>query len=206
MRRPLALAVLVLAAALAGATASAPPQVAGAADDIDPGSAVTSSDPKAMRTSLRELARAWSDGGGKFGYPYWSKAQQRWRTHEITAPMFREYVTGYRDRLVLGCDLLDEVSVDEDVARSVAELVVEACRRRVDALREQQRYLGDTIRSAAGGPDVDTEALDASAADHEAKAGEAMEQSFRDTRLAMDRAQAALDAADFDRLHEDAFL
>lgn len=161
---------------------------------------------RATRTELRELARAWADGGGTFGYPFWGKAQQRWRTGEITASMFREYVTGYRDRVMLGCDLLEDVETSTEVSGDVRELVVQSCRSRLDGLREQQRALDDLIRSAGGAEDADIESLDESQAEHEAAAREAFQDSYRRARLAMDLAQLELEGAGLDPIDEGSFI
>lgn len=206
---------LPAALALLGAIAFAP--VVGAATNdagnaIDPVTETTqerrapSEDERAMRSELRELERAWADGGGTFGYPFWEKAGQRWRTKEITTPMYREYVTGYRDRLVVGCQLLDQVDTGSDTATEVRELVLEACERRVDALRAQQRSLDEQIRRSSGDPDVDVAASEEQGAEHDREADEALQESFRMAREAMDLGQAELDAAGLERVSEDAFL
>lgn len=185
---------------------------------------------------LRDLARAWSDGGGRYGYPFWDKAAHRWRAGEISASLFREYVTGYRDRLVSGCDLLNGVDTSTDVSDDVRALVMDACTARLEGLRMQQRMLDEVIRdearpadTAAGAPQGSREAAssaplvdadpDAAAkiadesvaaeqrrAELEAGADAKFQEAWRDARLAMDQAQAELDAQGSDRLAEDAFI
>lgn len=203
------IAAMVAAGATAVAVASAPQQVAGATTPAVPGArgpAVATEDDRAMRSELRALARAWADGGGTFGYPFWSKAAQRWRRGEITAAVFREYVTGYRDRLVLGCDLLDDVDTEIDPTDEVQALVADACRSRIEALREQQRALDASIQATIAGADADIEELETEMAEHEANAAEKLQESFRGTRLGMNLAQSRLERAGLAPLREDAFL
>jgi hypothetical protein len=164
-----------------------------------------SADDRRMSHELRDLASAWADGGGTFGYPFWDKAGQRWRTGEITTTMYREYVTGYRDRLVLGCDLLDAIDTSTEVADEVRGRVLDSCHERVDALRAQQRWLDARI-AADTAPDDDVAAAEERATTAEAEAEAHLEDSYRDARLALDQAQAALDAVGLKRLHEDAFI
>lgn len=181
-------------------------------------------DARSMRAELDRLARAWADGAGTFGYPFWEKAGQRWRTGQITTPMYREYVTGYRDQLEIACELLDGVETSTDTAGDVRRLVRSSCRSRLTGLRVQQRWLREQIQrdalpdgaDADDAPDAADDAvsdvdakraeLDAEIATHEAEARDALQESFRDARLAMDAAQSALDAAGLSRLPEDAFI
>ena len=159
-----------------------------------------------MRRELKALASAWADGGGTFGYPFWEKARQRWAMRQITTSMYREYVTGYRDRLVVGCDLIDQVDTETEVAGDVRRLVMDACESRVEALRAEQRSLDLQIRRDGGDPDVDPTSVEEDIAGHDADALEAFQASFRDARLAMDLAQTELDLAGLERLPEDAFV
>lgn len=170
-----------------------------------------------LRDELAELARAWMLGGGEFGYPFWEKAGQRWTGGQVTTPIYREYSTGYRDRLRAGCELLDSLDVDADVAREVRSLIEDSCRRRIEALRAQQRWLDTLIEldvpaTPAGTPaDQEAEAeriaeLQATAAEHESAYREALQDSYRGARLAMTLAQSALDARGLERLPEDAFI
>lgn len=161
---------------------------------------------KTMRAELRELARAWADGGGTFGYPFWEKARQRWAQRQITTPMYREYVTGYRDRLDAGCELVDRVDTSTEVSTEVRELVLRACDERVDALRAQQRSLDEQIRRDSGDPELNPDASIARIAELDAEAHEHLQASFRATREAMNLTQAALDEAGLERLAEDAFI
>jgi hypothetical protein len=165
-----------------------------------------SEDERTMRAELRELARAWADGGGTFGYPFWEKARQRWAARQITTPMYREYVAGYRDRLDAGCELVDRVDTSTDVSTAVRELVLSACDERVDALRAQQRSLDEQIRRDSGDPDLDAAASEERIGELDQEALEHLTASFRATREAMDAAQAALDEAGLERLPEDAFI
>ena len=165
-----------------------------------------SEDERTMRAELRELERAWADGGGTFGYPFWEKARQRWAQRQITTSMYREYVTGYRDRLDAGCELVDRVDTDADVSTEVRELVLRACDERVDALRTQQRSLDEQIRRDGAAPELDAEASEERIRELDVEAMEHLQESFRSTRLAMDLAQAALDEAGLERLAEDAFI
>jgi len=202
VRRVLAAGATILAiSSLAVASAAA----VDAGDGATPDTAPTPSRPQ-LASELRALAQAWSDGGGAFGYPFWEKAGQRWRQKQVTTTMYREYVTGYRDRLVLGCPLVDSVDVEEAEAVDVKELLVEACTRRIDGLRAQQQWLDELVHEAGRDPDADADAIAERIAEREAQATEALQDSWRGTRLAMDSAQAALDAIDEERLAEDAFL
>jgi hypothetical protein len=161
---------------------------------------------RTMRRELRELARAWADGGGTFGYPFWEKARQRWARRQITTPMYREYVTGYRDRLDSGCELVDRVDTSTETSTDVRELVLEACDERVEALRTQQRSLDEQVRRDSGDPDLDAAASEERIGELDADALEHLQTSFRATREAMDLAQSALDEAGLERLAEDAFI
>lgn len=191
---------------------------AGAAIDAraaGPGDGVTSvetttPDPSArqLHQDLRRLERAWSDGGGRFGYPFWEEAGQRWRTSQISAAMYREYVTGYRDSLELGCPLVDAIDLETDIARGLRDRLVEACTDRLDGLRAQDRWLQALIRrDVEVDADADTtDAINDSIATYDEQARAKFEESFRGTREAMDAAQAALDAAEAERIDESAFL
>lgn len=171
-----------------------------------------------MAAELRELEDAWARGGGTYGYPFWEKAGHRWRTGRISAPMYREYVTGYRDRLVPGCGLLRRAELDTRVGGVVRRLLLDACELRVEALRAQQRALDDRIRQERVVPEAGSEQvedaedleqldeLEQRIARHEEEANASLQQSYRAARLALDHAQAALDAAKLSRLAEDAFI
>jgi hypothetical protein len=161
-----------------------------------------------VRRDLRALARAWEEGGGRFGYPFWEKAGQRWADTQITTPMYREYVTGYRDRLRAGCELLDSVDIETAEARDVRSLALDACRTRVDALRDQQRWLDDLIHrdSATGPQDAELVELEERIAERETAWRSELQESYRDARLAMDLAQSELDELGLERLAEDSFL
>ncbi|MCW2960325.1 MAG: hypothetical protein JWM25_896 [Thermoleophilia bacterium] len=203
MKRHHLLLILLLAviALLPAATSSsgadlAPPEPAPKPSDDD----------RRMRSDLVQLADAWAAGGGRFGYPFWDKAAQRWRAHEISASLFREYVTGYRDRLVVGCEALDDVDVDGDLARDVRELVTDSCDDRIEGLRAQQRWLDELILREAGRAGLDLEESDERLAELDAETQDRFTKSFRATRLAMDQLQAALDEQGMDRLPEDAFI
>jgi regulator of protease activity HflC (stomatin/prohibitin superfamily) len=158
-----------------------------------------------MRRELRDLASAWADGGGTYGYPFWEKAGQRWRTGEISTTLYREYVTGYRDRLVLGCDLLDAIDTSTKVADEVRSRVLDSCHERVDALRAQQRWLDARI-DADSAPSTDDAAAEERATKAQAEADAALQDSYRDARLATDQAQAELDRVGLKRLSEGAFI
>ena len=165
-------------------------------------------DARELRRELRLLARAWDEGGGQFGYPYWEKAGQRWRLRQITTTMYREYVTGYRDRLRAGCELLDAAEVDSPEARDVRTLALDACRERLDALRDQQRWLDELIRRDGLEPanEADAASLDERITELEASWRGHLQDSFRDARLATDLTQRELDERGLDRLSEDAFI
>ena len=163
-----------------------------------------------MALELGQLEQVWAEGGGTVGYPFWEKAGQNWAQRTITTTMYREYVTGYRDRLVAGCALLDAIRVDDDIADDVRTLVIDACDRRVAALRSQQRWLEvqiereQTVKDPATADSVvDVEARIVEL-DEQWRTG--MQKSFRSTRLAMNLAQESLDEAGLDRLREDAFM
>lgn len=210
--RPLAmgLALLLLAApvsALAtvgeGGAADAPID----APTAEPTAGATEA-ARLIRRELRDLARAWEEGGGRFGYPFWEKAGRRWDANQITTTMYREYVTGYRDRLRAGCELIDAADIDTSEAKDVRSLALDACRARVDALRNQQRWLDDLIRrdGIAGDSDEDSAALDERIAERQREWQEALQQSYRSARRALDTAQQQLDDRGLERLPEDAFL
>ncbi|MEO6867466.1 MAG: hypothetical protein ABI200_05550 [Gaiellales bacterium] len=229
------LAVAVLIGGVAGSwgkDGAAPTPRASTAAKVAGGGAAGVSEPskeaRETRAELRRLQRAWADGGGTFGYPFWEKAGQRWRAGQITTPMYREYVTGYRDRLKVGCELLEQVEVRSDVARDVRSLTRSACETRLDALRDQQRWLREQIRRdalpelLANSPVVDSEddgmaaeieaervdreKLDLTIAELDLQVELALQQSYRHTREAMDVMQVALDVAGLERLDEDAFI
>ncbi len=191
----------------------------------------TAKERERLQRDLDALADAWALGGGTFGFPFWEKAGQRWRTGQVTTPLYREYVTGYRDRLQGGCELLSAVDVDRPESRDVKELVVDSCTARLRALRAQQAWLDTLIeldhaestrsqepvgddagRAEDAGDDEAAAAAEAAqelqveAADHEQEFRERIQESFRDARLAMDLAQRELDTAGLDRLAEDAFI
>ena len=216
------LAALVLGGvAVAGATSPAnkSPRAEPAATTAPTTTASTTAstpdaDARRMGRELDDLASAWAAAGGTYGYPFWAKAQERWRMGEISASLFREYVSGYRDRMHLGCQLVDDVSTSDGVADDTHRLVSDACAQRVKGLAAQQRWLDDLIAGpvaadpAASTADRDaaTAARDTELAAREAEAQEALQRSFRDTRQALDLAQAELDANGLERLHEDAFM
>jgi hypothetical protein len=159
-----------------------------------------------MRGELVELADAWALGGGTYGFPFWEKAGQRWRAGQITSTMYREYVDGYRDRLLAGCELLDVIDPDEQASGDVRALVLDACRKRVEALRAQHRWLDAIIKQDFAAPGEDVVALQETARTGELEFRAAIEESYRDARLAMNTAQSALDQAGLERLSEGAFV
>lgn len=173
-----------------------------------PPTAEATDEARQVRRELRALARAWDEGGGRFGYPFWEKAGQRWADRQITTTMYREYVTGYRDRLRAGCELLDGADIETSEAKDVRSLVLDACNTRVDALRDQQRWLDELIRRDGdeGTTETDAAALDDRIAERERTWQVALQDSYRDARLALDLAQRELDESGLKRLSEDAFL
>lgn len=193
----------VLAASVDTSTTTTP---AASAETVEPVRPRPSDRERQMRRELREFASAWADGGGTFGYPFWEKARQRLAMRQITTSMYREYVTGYRDRLVVGCDLIDQVDTETEVAGDVGRLVLDACEARVEALRAEQRSLDLQIRRDGGDPEVDPASVEEDIAGHDADALVAFQESFRNARLAMDLAQTELDQAGLERLPEDAFV
>ena len=205
--RLLCVAVLVTTG-FAGATVStaAQPQETAPVAVSTPETLETTEEGRILERELDELADAWADGGGRFGYPYWDKAGHRWRSGEISTSLFREYVTSYRDRLVEGCELLESVNTSGAVADEVRDLVVNSCSRRVDGLRAQQRWLDELIRRDSGATDDAPEVVDERLAEREADANEAFQESWRDARLAMDLAQSELDSQAAELLPEDAFI
>lgn len=210
MSRPRTTLLVVLAVAgtwaLGAAAASVTDEPAPREPLTDP-AAEPSDVARTMHDELRALAGAWADGGGTFGYPFWEKASQRWRSREIPDSIFREYVTGYRDRLVTGCGLVRDVEATTEAAEDVQDLLVDACERRVDGLRAQQRWLDALIARGAASDDPDELAeLDERIDEHETDAREALQESWRDTRIAMELAQGELDAEGLERLPEDAFV
>lgn len=165
-------------------------------------------DPDRLVRDLEALAAAWADGGGTFGYPFWEKAGQRWLDGQLTTTMYREYVTGYRDRLEAGCELLDAVDAGTEASREVRSLVLDSCRGRVEALQAQQRWLDAEVDQAAvPRPDADElESIRAAVAEHQDEYGTKLQASLRDARIAMELAQGALVQEGRERLPEDAFI
>ncbi|MCW2974143.1 MAG: hypothetical protein JWN72_2416 [Thermoleophilia bacterium] len=219
MRRRIILMLLTAGALFAGAVAAA-----GAADSATEAAKPTptvpsttanvpSGDDRRLERQLDELASAWAAAGGTYGYPFWDRARQRWSSGEISASLFREYVSGYRDRIHLGCELVDQVDTSSGAADDTHELVSHACDERVKGLAAQQRWLDRLIDQPVADPDATTEDAAAAAtqrdeelAELEADAQEHLQRSFRDTRRAMELAQGELEAAGLDRLREDAFV
>lgn len=165
-------------------------------------------DPDRLARDLDALATAWADGGGTFGYPFWEKAGQRWRSGQLATTMYREYVTGYRDRLEAGCELIEGVDAGTEASGEVRSLVLDACRGRVDALQAQQRWLDAEVdQSAAPRPDeAKLDGIQARIAEHQGEYRTLLQASFRDARIAMELAQGALQQEGRDRLAEDAFI
>lgn len=201
--RVLLVAALVTAAALLAGVVSADGAQEASAPKRDAG------DRRVVR-ELELLADAWAEGGGTYGYPFWAKAQERWRAGTISASVLREYTSGYRDSLQIGCDLVDAVDVETDVAKDVREMLVDACGARVDALRAQQQQLDRVIeRRAAQAGEFDADELaelDKDVATRAETVAQRLQESYRGTREAMELAQAELDAGGFERLREDAFI
>ncbi len=211
----LALVVILVATLAAGATVAAENVETNPATEpqqFDPPvaepTAEATAEARLIRRELRSLARAWEEGGGRFGFPFWEKAGQRWTDRQITTPMYREYVAGYRDRLRAGCALLDAADIETSEARDVRSLVLDSCNKRVDALRDQQRWLDELIRRDGTeiGTEDDAVALDERIAERQQAWQEALQESYRDARLAMDLAQRELDESGMERLSEDAFI
>ncbi|MCW2950424.1 MAG: hypothetical protein JWN41_1437, partial [Thermoleophilia bacterium] len=100
-----------------------------------------SNESQRLQRELGELASAWASAGGTYGYPYWDKARQRWHAGTISTSLFREYVAGYRDRMRLGCQLVDDVATSDGIAHDTQKLVRDACDERVQGLAAQQRWL-----------------------------------------------------------------
>ena len=161
-----------------------------------------------LRSDLVDLASSWEEGGGRFGYTYWEKAGQRRAARQISVAMFREYVTGYRDRMRAGCELLDATDVEQEAARDVRALARDACRRRVDALRDQQEWLDELLRrdGSEARSEADEAALQERITELDASWRGALQESYRDARLALDLAQELLDSRGLDRLPENAFI
>lgn len=157
---------------------------------------------------LDALANAWSDGGGTFGYPFWEKAGQRWHDGQLTTTMYREYVTGYRDRLEAGCELIDAVETGTEASGEVRSLVLDACHARVDALQAQRRWLdAEIVQSVAPLPDEEElEAIRARIVKDQEEYRARLQGSYRDARIALELAQGALAQEGRDVLREDAFI
>lgn len=183
-------------------------------------SAGPSRDERSARASLVELADAWMVGGGEFGFPFWDKAGRRWAAGQLTTTMYREYVTGYRDRLRSGCELLDAIDVKGSVPRDVPSLVRDSCSMRLRALDSQQRWLGALIeldarnsddggsgtRAVADDTASEDESLREAAVEHEQAYRAALQESYRNARRAMNEAQAWLDETGQERLAEDSII
>lgn len=227
--KPVLLIVVVasMATLAAGATAgaagrqtAAAPEAAATTTPTSPTTTVPSTvartpsaEDRRLERELGDLASAWASAGGTYGYPFWDRARQRWQDGEISASLFREYVSGYRDRMRLGCQLVDGVDTSSGVADDTHELVSHACDERVAGLESQQRWLDELIDQPVADPSesADQVAADSAQRDErlaklEADAQEHLQRSFRDTRRAMNLAQAELDAVALDRLPEDAFI
>lgn len=211
-RQLVAVAVVVAIAGVATLPASgAAPAQEGAAGGRSPAQEAVLlevEDPARLARDLDALAAAWADGGGTFGYPFWEKAGRRWVDGQLTTTMYREYVTGYRDRLEAGCELLDSVDAGTEASSQVRALVVEACRDRVDALQAQQRWLDAEVdQTIVPKPEEEElEAIRARVAEHQAEYVARLQESLRDARIAMELAQGALAQEDLERLPEDAFI
>ncbi|MBC7460332.1 MAG: hypothetical protein H7287_03120 [Thermoleophilia bacterium] len=219
MKRRLSLLLALAATLMASAVA-----VVGAADatttPTQPAATVPSttvsapsSDDRRLERELDDVASAWAAAGGTYGYPFWDRARQRWHSGEISASLFREYVSGYRDRIHLGCELVDRVVTSSGAADDTHELVSHACSERVKGLTAQQKWLDRLIDKPVAGPEDSAEDVAASATRRdeqlsqlEADAQEHLQRSFRDARRAMNLAQGELDAAGLERLREDAFI
>jgi hypothetical protein len=76
----------------------------------------------------------------------------------------------------------------------------------VEALRAQHRWLDAIIKQDFAAPGEDVVALQETARTGELEFRAAIEESYRDARLAMNTAQSALDQAGLERLSEGAFV
>lgn len=159
-----------------------------------------------VRRELRTLAEAWSLGGGRYGFPYWEKAWHRWRDREIGASAFREYVTGYRDTLRPGCELLDDLDLEVDAVRDIRSSLVEACHERVSALRSQQQRLDLLVEKDPAATRDERLEREATLQRLDAEFEMHLQHSYALTRVAMNDTQAQLDALELERIDEDAFI
>jgi len=207
-RRRILLAGLLVVALCAPMSASAVDTTQEPAPAIEAPVAEATDEARQLRRELASLALAWEEGGGRFGYPYWEKAGQRRAARQISTAVFREYVTGYRDRMRAGCELLDATEVEQEAARDVRRLALDACRSRADALRDQQEWLDELLRrdGSEERSESDEEALQERIAELQDAWESELQDSFRDARLALDLAQRVLDDRGLDRLAEDAFV
>jgi hypothetical protein len=173
-----------------------------------------SADDEVARAEIEEVVEAWALGGGTFGYPFWEKAGQRWTAGQISTTMYREYVTGYRDRMQGGCELLDAIDVGAEVAGELRSTVSGACSTRLEALRAQQEWLDalielDTLRPDDPDPAATAERrieLQSEAAEQEERFRTQLQESYLATRTAMQDTQAYLDETGQERVPEDAFI
>lgn len=178
-------------------------------------------DDRKGRETMVDLAHAWAVGGGTFGYPFWDKAGHRWSQGQISTVMYREYVTGYRDRLKSGCDLLAAIEIRGSVPKDIPDLVIASCENRLEALQQQQRWLEALIelgslpspKLAAEGArheqlEIDDQRaeLQRSAVERERRFNAAIEQSYKEARIALNLAQEWLDVTGQERIDEGAFI
>lgn len=163
-----------------------------------------------VANELHELGSLWNSTSGLYGYPFWEKALQRWRSGSLTPSMMREYVTGYRDSLNLTCETVDDASIGSDIARSVRTLLVDACEDRIDALKAQKQQLDIIVELASAQASSLTaderRELEEKRDEHAEKYVEMIQRSWRATREAMTIAQNELRASGSDLLDEDSFI
>ena len=153
-----------------------------------------------LAADLRALAAIWADFGGRWGYPWWERSWRSWQDGALDPGSAREHVVGYAALLEPGCAELDGAEPAAPVAERVRELLAAACSTRLRALRGQAELLDGIVEDGV------QPAADEDAAELAASVEVDLQDSWRDARLAMELAQAQLEALGEPRLPEDAII
>lgn len=152
-----------------------------------------------LHGDLDRLADAWAVGGGEQGYPYFDQAMREWRAGRMSDSALMAYLDSYRQLLTKGLDLVDSADEKTRPAEAVRDVLIRALHDRIDATALLGRCLNAKL--------IHEEELDGLPVDVlQARALDGLDQSYRETRLAMNSAQLLLDAAGQRRIPEDAFL
>lgn len=157
-------------------------------------------DPAQLRSDLAHLADDWAIGGGLDGYPFWEKAYRRWRSGAMPGSMFKQYCVSYGQLLEGGRSRVDTRSLDTDGAEEIRDMLLEAYDLRIEALSVYESYLDAQLRDEI---DVE-EGVSLDVARSQAETG--VQGSYRQTRLAMNRAQVLLGVVGGERIPEGSFM